>query len=239
MSEIPEKVSRALDLLDQHYGDFFGLVEVASETGHPVPMDTRGWSQILVSLLTGLKGLERKKGADLEDGSDVKAANTWEAIDTPRFNGVIKAGTKSATSDQMAYLDSVPYLFLVLWDHGSQDNARCRIWCVRPQDDPVFRQVCSDWYDARATGKISSTNFQLHPPRGLDTDQIRNSFGSLDYPLFFCAIHKEGRYELERYDPSVLTSGLCSAAGESDAAEVIADSEDSADLLSGLSPGSD
>ena len=58
-----------------------------------MPVDLRGWSQIIVSVLTGIKGIARKKGADLEDGSDVKAANTWEAIDTPRFNGVIKAGT--------------------------------------------------------------------------------------------------------------------------------------------------
>jgi hypothetical protein len=97
MSEQPEAVKEAIELLNKHYDDFYDMVEVARKTGHPVPMDTRGWSQILVSVLTGLSGLARKKGADLEDGSDVKAANTWEAIDTPRFNGVIKSGTKFET----------------------------------------------------------------------------------------------------------------------------------------------
>jgi len=79
-------------------------------------MDTRGWSQVLASILSGIKGLERKKGADLDDGSDVKGANTWKAIDTPRFNGVIKAGTKAATSDKLESLDDMPCLYLVLWD---------------------------------------------------------------------------------------------------------------------------
>lgn len=80
-------------------------------------MDTRGWSQIVVSVLTGINGIERKKGADLEDGSDVKGANTWEAIDTPRFNGVIKSGTHANYSDSMAYLDNTPFLFPGLMGH--------------------------------------------------------------------------------------------------------------------------
>src|SRR3990167_1959537 len=92
------EVSNALALLDLHFDSFYAAEPFAQRTGHPVPVDTRGWSQILVSTLTSTKGLERKKGADLDDGSDVKGANTWSAIDTPRFNGVIKAGTKATTS---------------------------------------------------------------------------------------------------------------------------------------------
>src|SRR6266446_6392100 len=101
---------RALELLDLHYRSFYGVAEIARETDHPVPVDTRAWSQILVSVLTGIKGLKRKKGADLVDGSDVKGANTWEAIDTPRFNGVIKAGTQSATAGRLESLDAMPFL---------------------------------------------------------------------------------------------------------------------------------
>ena len=52
-----------------------------------------------------LRDWTRKKGADLGDGSDVKGANTWKAIDTPRFNGVLKAGTKSSVSDKIDSLD--------------------------------------------------------------------------------------------------------------------------------------
>lgn len=223
MNETKDKVAETLSLLNLHHEQFHAMVAAARATGHPVPMDTRGWSQIIVSVLTGLSGLERKKGADLEDGSDVKAANTWEAIDTPRFNGVIKAGTKAVTSDTLASLDGMPYLFLVMWDHTSEKQARCRIWCVRCQEDPEFRSMCEAWYEARANGAIKSTNFQLHPPRGLDANSIRNTFGNLHYPLLFCAIRSDTGYDLMHYDPSVLSSGLCSKGDDADAVEVLVD----------------
>jgi hypothetical protein len=209
MSETLVATAEVIELLNRHYNDFHAMVDVSRRTGHPVPMDTRGWSQILVSVVTGLSGLARKKGADLEDGSDVKAANTWEAIDTPRFNGVIKAGTKSATSDSLSSLDSMPYLFLVLWDITEGAQARCRIWCVRPQYDKEFRKMCSDWYANRVSGRISSTNFQLHPPRGRDTNEIRNTCGNLNYPLLLCAVRGQGGYGIVSHQPQVLTSGVC------------------------------
>lgn len=91
--------------------------------------------------------MERKKGADLVDGSDVKAANTWEAIDTPRFNGVLKAGTKAAEAGKIESLASMPYLFFVLWDMAALPSEgitdwRCRIWAVRPRTDARFREAC-------------------------------------------------------------------------------------------------
>ncbi|AFK63886.1 hypothetical protein TKWG_20845 [Advenella kashmirensis WT001] len=177
----------ALSLLDLHYEAFYDVEPFASQTGHPVPMDTRGWSQILASVLSGINGLARQKGADLADGSDVKGANTWKAIDTPRFNGVIKAGTKALTSDKIESLDVMPHLYLVLWDQTIRDTARCRIWVVRPQHDVLFRGICTNWYDKRTADEISSTNFQLHPPRRNDSNVIRNSCGNLEYPLYFCA----------------------------------------------------
>ena len=207
-----ERVEETLSLLEIHYRAFRDIVDVSLETAHPVPVDTRGWSQIIVSVLTGVKGLKRKKGQDLVDGSDVKGANTWEAIDTPRFNNVVKAGTGAAVSDRVEYLDGVPYLFFVLWDNKSDGTPRCRIWCARSQHDPLFREMCRRWYEAHASGEIISTNFQLHPPRGLDTDEIRNTCGNLLYPLLFCAERRNDRWEAVVYNESVLVDGLCQQA---------------------------
>jgi hypothetical protein len=205
-------VDDALSLLEQHFEAFYSVVTVARMTGHPVPIDTRGWSQILVSVLTGIKGLARKKGADLDDGSDVKAANTWEAIDTPRFNGVIKSGTKAIYADDVKSLDQMPHLFFVLWDEKSTGEHRCRIWCTRPANDVVFRAMCEKWYADRLAGKITSTNFQLHPPRGKDGDVFRNTYGNLKYPLLFAAERREGRYVVTTMDEKILNSGTCEIA---------------------------
>jgi hypothetical protein len=210
----PNPVADALALLDAHYEAFFTAKALADKTCHPVPCDTRAWSQILVSLLTGINGREREKGSDLRDGSDVKAANCWSAIDTPRFNGAIPAGRLSETSrkaEDVSALDDTPYIFFVMWDDDTLKRPRCRIWCVRPGQDPVFRAMCQRWYEQRASGAIRSTNFQLHPPRFQDHNIIRNTCGNLEYPLLFCAIQNNGKFEQMYYDPSVLTSGLCKA----------------------------
>ena len=68
--------TRVIEFLNLHRQAFFDAAPYADETEHPNPSDSKSWSQILVSLLTDTKGLARKKGADLADGSDVKAANT-------------------------------------------------------------------------------------------------------------------------------------------------------------------
>lgn len=210
MTNSHERLTDALQLLDLHHQSFFAAEPFASRTGHPVPMDTRGWSQILASVLSGIPGLDRQKGADLRDGSDVKAANTWKAIDTPRFNGVIKAGTKSESSGKLSSLDNMPHLYLILWDENSNGDARCRIWVVRTQEDVVFRGMCSAWYQQRDEGKIVSSNFQLHPPRGKDTNVIRNTLGILEYPLYFSALKpQESSYECLVWDESVLVNGSC------------------------------
>jgi len=67
----------AVDLLEEHYRAFHAAKSFADSTGHTAPTDTKSYSEILVSLLTGINGRQRRKGSDLEDGSDVKAANTW------------------------------------------------------------------------------------------------------------------------------------------------------------------
>lgn len=203
-------LEKVLSFLDDHYEAFWSVQKIASETKHPVPMDTRGWSQILASLLSGHSGLGRQKGADLADGSDVKGANTWEAIDTPRFNGVIKAGTKSEYSNNISSLDNMPDLYLVLWDISPRNTYRCRVWIVNCQDDPLFREMAETWYFKKANEEIKSDNFQLHPPRNLDSNIIRNTCGNLSYPLLFCAERtSESNYQTISYDPTTLRHGRC------------------------------
>lgn len=212
----PAKIRSALAILEEHYRAFGAAKEFAESTGHTVPSDTKSWSQILVTALTGLSGRARKKGSDLEDGSDVKAANVWSAIDTPRFNGAIPAGRTSATAKKPAdirALDGIPHIFFVLWDEqGPARLPRCRVWVVRAQKDEVFREMCAKWYEARKTGEIRSTNFQLHPPRNVDDDLIRNTYGNLRYPLYFAAVRDGGRYRVTHYAKDVLGSGRCSQA---------------------------
>lgn len=212
---IEQNIKEALDLLNTHYETFYMAEPFATKTDHPVPTDTRAWSQILASILTGVNGLKREKGADLKDGSDVKAAITWEAIDTPRFNGVIKAGTKSKTAGKLESLDNVPHLFLVLWDNEPDTkNHRCRVWCVCPQTDKLFREMCSKWYGDKNSGKIVSSNFQLHPPRNLNSNIIKNSYGTFEYPLYFCAERINGEYQVIVYDTNVLIGGSCKKISE-------------------------
>lgn len=211
----PSSMNEVLALLDVHYEAFFEAKPYADKTNHPVPSDTRAWSQILVSLLTDIKGREREKGTDLVDGSDVKGANCWSAIDTPRFNGAIPAGRLSETSrkaEDVSALDDTPFIFFVLWDDDLDAHPRCRIWCVRPKKDKNFRKICRKWYSQRKSGKIKSTNFQLHPPRFRDDNIIRNTCGNMCYPLLFCAIRKQNRFDCIHYDANVLTQGTCSPA---------------------------
>jgi hypothetical protein len=207
------RLDDAQRLLKAHHDSFYEAAEFATETKHPVPSDTRAWSQILVSVLTGIPGIERKKGPDLSDGSDVKAANVWLAIDTPRFNGVIKSG-RVGEQGSLSTLDGMPYLFFVMWDTTPATSAdRCRVWVVRPAEDRAFRDMCAVWYHQRDAGVIRSDNFQLHPPRNLDTNAFRNTCGNLQYPLLFSAVWNGHAYEIETYELSVLETGKCQSSG--------------------------
>lgn len=206
------QLKKVIKFLNLHHRAFFNAKPYADETEHPTPTDTANWSQILVSLILDIPGYARKKGPDLADGSDVKAANTWGAIDTPRFNGVIKAGTKSEHSGQLSYLNTTPFLIFVLWDNEPDEGReRCRIWVVRPKKDPIFRAMCALWYLKRKKGLIRSNNFQLHPPRGKNSDIFRNTCGNLSYPLLFEAtwLAKKNTYMIDSYSPEILLSGIC------------------------------
>lgn len=217
---MPADLDDAIALLNTHYLAFQKALEFAERTGHTVPSDTKSWSEILVSLLTGIPGRERQKGSDLADGSDVKAANVWAAIDTPRFNGCAPAGRTSETSrrpNDLSAFDETPYLFLVLWDEkGEELIPRCRVWCVRPREDLEFRRVVGKWYQLREEGEILSDNFQLHPPRNLDTNVIRNSCGNLNYPLLFSAEWDGETFQVVTFDEEVLESGECTPANNSE-----------------------
>lgn len=205
-----ERLVETLQLLQLHYDAYTEIKPYADKYAHPHPTDTRGWSQIIVSALTGIQGYSRKKGPDLEDGSDVKGANCWDAIDTPRFNGCIKAGTHASTADSLSSLDSMPYLFFVMWDMTEKTgHKRCRIWVVRTQHDVEFRKIAGAWYHQREEGIIKSNNFQLHPPRNLDRNVFRNNCGHLKYPLLFEARIDNGLFSCTTYNEVVMTRGAC------------------------------
>lgn len=213
-----QNLSEAIRLLDAHHKAFYEAHALANKYDQPVPSDTRAWSQILVSILTGKKGLAKKKGSDLEDGSDVKGANCWEAIDTPRFNGVLPSGRKSKTAKKklaVSALDDIPHIYFVLWDDEPRTgNKRCRIWCVKTSKDIVFRAVCAKWYRLKVKGKIKSDNFQLHPPRNKNSNVITNTCGNLELPLLFSATRKNGGFSYDLYAPSVIEYGTCSLIDE-------------------------
>lgn len=153
------------------------------------------------------------KTSDLVDGSDVKAANLWDAIDTPRFNGCAPAGRTTSASrkpNDVTALDDIPFLFFVLWDErASPAVPRCRVWCVRPSVDAEFRKLVAKWYDMRQSGRIKSTNFQLHPPRNEDRNIMGNSLGKLEFPLLFHAECHSGEYRLMLLDEDALRHGRC------------------------------
>lgn len=210
---LEERLERVLNVLDTHHAHFFEGLEYAEYTEQPVPEDSRAWSQILISTLTGIPGLARQKGPDLRDGSDVKSANAWCSIDTVRFNGVIKAGTQSHLAGSMAYLDQMPFLFFVMWDYNALScGERVRVWVVRPQYDVLFRRMAQRWYDQLSRRLIRSTNFQLHPPVNENNDVFANNCGNLSYPLLLEAEWNGRRYEIVRYYPNVLAHGQCANA---------------------------
>lgn len=205
--------SDVLSILKIHHIHFFEAHEFAAMTDQPTPEDSRAWSQILISVLTGIPGLARHKGQDFADGSDVKSANAWFSIDRVRFNSVIKAGTKSKLSGTLDYLDRMPYLFFVLWDYNPDNcNERTRVWVVKPQSDQCFREVAQIWYEQLANGIIHSNNFQLHPPVNENSDIFTNMCGTLEYPLLFIAEWNGHDYETLYYNPDVLHNGECQYA---------------------------
>lgn len=76
--------------------------------------------------------------------------------------------------------------------------------------DSNFRLMADAWYTQRNTGIIASDNFQLHPPRNLDNNIMRNNCGILQYPLLLDArVDANGQYYTHEHNPDVLMNGLC------------------------------
>jgi len=84
------------------------------------------------------------------------------------------------------------------------------------------------WYAKVDSGEIKSTNFQLHPPRGQNSNVIRNKCGNLEYPLLFSAERtaETGKYATTELRPEVMVSGLCSPATVPAATLPVIDEED-------------
>ena len=202
-----------IDVLNEHKNSYDRAKDFASQTKQPVPTHTVNWSQILISKVTGIMGIDRKKGPDLADGSDVKGASTWGAIDTPRFNGVVPAGR--ILNDYVNNHKLYKNIYFVLWDYkvlnDSSERERCRIWCVAPNDDELFKEIVFEWYDQVKTGKIKSTNFQLHPPRSKNSNVFKNNCGALNYPLMMEAIFDTAinGYRLSYLDLDIPSIGRC------------------------------
>ena len=60
---MPRPPAAALYLLEEHFRAFTAAKRFADDTGHTVPSDTKSFSEILVSLLTGIPGRARQKGS--------------------------------------------------------------------------------------------------------------------------------------------------------------------------------
>lgn len=204
---------RIIEALNEHRSSYEMAKVFANETKQPVPTHTVNWSQVIVSIVTDIDGLDRKKGADLSDGSDVKGAIVWGAIDTPRFNGVVPAGRvlKDYEKTHQLYKN----IYFVLWDYkklkNGSDTERCRIWCVSPNTDELFKEIVFKWYSQVNDGTIKSTNFQLHPPRNNDNDIFRNNCGTLIYPKMMEATFdkKSDSYKIILLDRKKSETGLC------------------------------
>ena len=196
-----------IELLNIHKEAFDKSLKFAKATGQPTPQDTAKWSQIFISLLCDVKGLDRKKGADLADGSDVKGACVWDAIDTPRFNGVVPAGRILKKYNNSA--DIYNKIFFVMWDYNLEKKERCRVWAVNLKKDKVFNKMVDKWYKQRKEGIIKSNNFQLHPPRNKDSNVIRNKCGNLVYPLIFEGIFENNTYVITKKNLDLVDSQTC------------------------------
>ena len=199
-----------LECLNTHKVAFDKSLKFSKLTGQPTPQDTAKWSQIFISILMNVKGLYQKKGPDLSDGSDVKGACVWHAIDTPRFNGVVPAGR--ILTDYKSSQNIYNKIYFVMWDYNLKKKERCRVWGVNIEIDNVFRNMVDKWYKQREDRIIKSSNFQLHPPRNKDENILRNKCGNLEYPLLFEAFIENESYKIKHKDLNLIKTSKCKIA---------------------------
>lgn len=164
------------------FGQMRQLQTWKTVTNQTSQFDSGYLAQQLTSILSGIPGTAlRGRGDDLADGSEVKAANTVQATDTPRWNHSLKR------RDQVDSHLSKPSIFYVLFDTVERDDSspiRCRIWKVSPSTDHAYQVLVEQW----DTGRGATTyNMQIQPPRW-DASNIASCFGTrLALPLFFHA----------------------------------------------------
>lgn len=156
-------------------------------TGQSAQLDSGYLAQHLVSLISGVPGRgpgSRGKGDDLVDGSEIKAASTIGAVDTPRWNH-----SSLGTGDNVAKYLKHPYIYFALFDtaeRGKEAPLRIRVWRVAPARDEPFRNVVRRWKRGRTKG-----NFQLQPPRWQEGSLVTNEGGNLILPIVFQAVQRE------------------------------------------------
>lgn len=146
-------------------------------------------AQQLTSILTGIPGTGmRGRGDDLSDGSEVKAANTVQATDTPRWNHSLDRKPKRTKINELL---ARPSVFYVLFDTKERDEDapfRCRIWRVNPSTDKGYQKLVKNW--AANRGK-STYNMQIQPPRWSVSNEAACLGTHIELPLFFHAEQKE------------------------------------------------
>ncbi|AKM82912.1 hypothetical protein A2422_02990 [Candidatus Woesebacteria bacterium RIFOXYC1_FULL_31_51] len=138
-------------------------------TKQPSQIDTGYISQYLLSLITSIYGgLMRGKGTDLDDGSEIKAANFLDSLDkkgatAPRWN------LSSNNLKTMESFLSFPALYLVSMDLNPAGKFRTRVWKLDPNKHILFRKRYLEWMEKLGKVKLGDPgrpgiNFQLFPP---------------------------------------------------------------------------
>ena len=209
VAALDEQVRRGLAksfIEDAVIGQYRQLVRWQHITGQSAQIDSGYLGQHLVSLISGRPGRgrgSRGKGADLADGSEIKIASTLGGVDTPRWNNKLNTPVAVTT-----YLEN-PAIYFGLFDtleKGADFPVRVRVWIVEPRTDEVFRNTVTTW-----AAKLSSGNFQLHPPCWSNSDVARNQSGNVALPLAFRAVQLDiegvDYLEVEHWDPN---PGSCS-----------------------------
>lgn len=186
VARLSENVRRGLAksfIEDAVIGQYRQLVRWQHITGQSAQIDSGYLGQHLVSLVSGKAGRgpgSRGKGADLDDGSEIKIASTLGGVDKPRWNNKLNTSGAVAT-----YLRN-PAIYFGLFDtldKGEDYPVRVRVWIIEPPTDAEFCNVVQAW-----ASKQTSGNFQLHPPCWSVSNIATNESGNLGLPLAFQAI---------------------------------------------------
>lgn len=168
------------------YHQLTGWQQVTQQTAQ---LDSGYLGQHLVSLISGTPGRgagSRGKGFDLQDGSEIKAASTLGATDTPRWNH-----TSFGTAKNIASYLASRYVYFVLFDTLDKDEEfplRLRVWRVEPAQDRDFVTLVQRWANDK---QRRSGNFQLQPPRWQEGSCVTNLGQTLELPLIFEAVQRE------------------------------------------------